>query len=68
MTPSRIITFEGQSLVSQAIGTLTGTRQSHVAWQTPDGTLWEAVAEGFKATSANGQPLAPPWCAFQSRL
>lgn len=47
---SRIITFEGKSLVSNAIGAFTGSSQSHVAWQTPDGKLWEAVDSGFKCS------------------
>lgn len=49
MTP-RIITFEGKSAVSGLIGAFTGSMQSHVAWQTRGGTLYEAVASGFEAT------------------
>lgn len=50
MRDSRIITFEGGSIVSKAIGLFTGSSQSHVAWQTPDGFLWEAVDSGFKCS------------------
>ena len=60
---SRIIFFEGDGIIGKAIGAATGSRMSHVAWQTPDGTLWEAVDEGFKATpddhAAYGDWLAP---------
>lgn len=60
MTPSRIITFEGTSVISAAIGALTGSMQSHVAWQTPDGSLWEAVDEGFKRTPMTGDDKLSP--------
>lgn len=60
MNPSRIITFEGTSALSAAIGAFTGSMQSHVAWQTPDGALWEAVDPGFKRTPmADDDPLSP---------
>lgn len=59
MSGSRIITFEGTALVSKAIGLFTGSNQSHVAWQTPDGTLWEAVDPGFMATNDPTDELAP---------
>ena len=49
---SRIICFEGAGVIGVAIGGLTGSDMSHVAWQTPDGTLWEAVDSGFKRTPA----------------
>jgi hypothetical protein len=52
LNSSRILTFEGNSLISRGISTFTGSDQTHVAWQTPDGTLWEAVDDGFKATPA----------------
>jgi len=64
---SRIITFEGKSLVSAAIGALTGSDQSHVAWQTPDGTLWEAVDDGFKRTPMEGSDRISPLYRFHDR-
>jgi len=60
VNPSRIIEFEGTSVVSAAIGALTGSMQSHVAWQTPDGALWEAVDPGFKRTPMEGEDRLSP--------
>lgn len=46
MNRSRIILFEGEALVSKAISKLTGSNQTHVGWQTPDGCFYEAVDDG----------------------
>lgn len=61
MNASRIITFEGKSLISQGISVFTGSNQTHVGWQTPDGAFWEAVDAGFVRVepAPNGDLLAP---------
>lgn len=67
MNPSRIITFEGTSLVSKAIAAFTGSEQSHVAWQTPDGKLWEAVDDGFKMTEPEGDDFLSPLYRYHDK-
>lgn len=61
MSRSRIITFQGNSAISAGISLFTGSQQTHVGWQTPDGTLWEAVGDGFMSTPPNGQDLMAPF-------
>lgn len=67
MKASRIITFEGTSAISAAIGVLTGSNQSHVAWQTPDGKLWEAVDSGFEVTPSQGEDRIAPLYRFHPK-